>query len=70
MSILKIKRNAAKCRKCQVEIESFHVHDFKSCMCQSIFIDGGKDYLKRGGASTDIIELAEFETLIESLRTD
>ena len=44
-----IRRNSAICLKCNEEIESKHRHDFVSCGCGSIFVDGGRDYLRRGG---------------------
>jgi len=44
----RIIRNAAKCLECGVTVESEHRHDFKSCDCGAIFVDGGKDYLRRG----------------------
>jgi hypothetical protein len=56
MAILK---NKAQCKKCQDIIESVHVHDFRQCKCGAIFVDGGKDYLRRGGELDDIIELSE-----------
>ena len=55
----KIIRNAAQCKKCGDIIESTHRHDFKWCICHSIFVDGGKDYIRRGGELEDIIELSE-----------
>lgn len=55
-----IKRNAAKCLKCNSTIESMHVHDFRYCKCQSIFVDGGKEYIRRGGSPNDIEELSEY----------
>lgn len=42
-----IIRNSAKCLECNTEIESRHRHDFVSCPCGAIAVDGGKDYLKR-----------------------
>ncbi len=45
----RILRNAAKCLKCGDEIESMHVHDFVSCSCGTIFVDGGREYLRYGG---------------------
>lgn len=45
----KVLRNAARCLKCDTVIESTHVHDFKYCPCKSIFVDGGKEYIRRGG---------------------
>jgi hypothetical protein len=43
----KITKNSAKCLTCNDEIESKHRHDYVSCKCGSISVDGGKDYLKR-----------------------
>jgi hypothetical protein len=43
------KLNRAKCAKCGDIIVSRHRHDFKSCSCEEIHIDGGNDYC-RGGA--------------------
>lgn len=57
----KIKRNMAQCKKCRDIIESKHVHDFVYCKCESIFVDGGKDYLRRGGGVDDILELSEYD---------
>ncbi len=38
-----------KCKKCGSIIESKYRHDFVWCSCESIFIDGGRDYTKFGG---------------------
>ena len=60
-----IKRNALKCLKCGDIIESKHRHDFVECSCGSIFVDGGREYLRRGFAqgisSDDYIDLTEYE---------
>lgn len=53
---MKIKRNAAKCRKCGDIIQSKHRHDFVACRCKAIFVDGGLEYLRRGAESWDILE--------------
>lgn len=55
-----IVRNAARCLKCNEEIESKHVHDFKSCSCGCISVDGGRDYVKRVGNPADMIDLTEY----------
>jgi hypothetical protein len=39
-------KNRAKCKLCESVIESFHQHDFVSCKCGEISIDGGTSYLK------------------------
>ena len=54
-----IKRNAARCRKCGTVIESKAVHDFVSCKCGAIFVDGGLDYLRAGGNPEDFESLAD-----------
>jgi Zn finger protein HypA/HybF involved in hydrogenase expression len=43
----KIKRNRAKCLKCNQIIESKYRHDFVTCKCGNLSVDGGKDYLKK-----------------------
>ena len=55
-----IKSNKAKCRKCEDVIESVFVHDFKWCSCGEIFVDGGKEYLRRGGTIATFEELSEY----------
>lgn len=57
----KIKRNRARCRKCITIIESEHRHDYVSCKCGAIAVDGGKDYLRRAGHVKDIEDLSEYE---------
>ncbi len=42
-------RNLAKCKRCGDIIESKSVHDFQMCSCGSVFVDGGEEYLRRGG---------------------
>ena len=48
--------NAAICKKCDDYIVSKHVHDFVECECGSIFVDGGQEYLRRGGKLENIID--------------
>lgn len=54
-----IIRNAAQCAKCGDIVESKHRHDFASCSCGAIFVDGGKEYLRAGGKLEDFISLVE-----------
>lgn len=59
----KIKRNAISCKYCFDEIESKSVHDYVTCKCGIVSVDGGKDYLKRTykNGYDDYIELSEHE---------
>ena len=54
-----ITRNAARCRNCDTVVESRSVHDFVSCKCGAIFVDGGLEYLRAGGNPEDFESLAE-----------
>ena len=62
----KILVNKAQCNNCEDIIESKFRHDFVTCSCGMISIDGGLDYLKRSfnlGSSgyTDMSEYEESE---------
>ena len=69
---IKILRNAIRCKNCGEVIESKSRHDFVECKCfresggtTGVFVDGGHDYLRRGG------DLEGYEDLSESrLYTD
>ena len=54
-----ILRNAIKCNHCGEVIESKHAHDFKSCKCGCVHVDGGLEYLRWGGDPEDYEDLAE-----------
>jgi hypothetical protein len=52
--------NKAKCRLCDDVVESKHRHDFVTCKCGEIFVDGGTTYLRRGATNFDnFIDLSE-----------
>jgi hypothetical protein len=54
-----ILKNKARCKKCNDIIESKHCHDFVRCGCGSIFLDGGKDYLRYGYPGGNVEEWIE-----------
>ena len=61
---MKIMRNRIKCKHCGDVIESYHVHDYKECSCGACFVDGGRQYLRRGckhSPQEDYEELSEVE---------
>lgn len=43
----KIIRNAARCKICDDVIESKSTHDFVTCSCGNVSVDGGHEYLHR-----------------------
>jgi len=61
---MKIKTNKVQCKKCNEIIESKHCHDFVTCSCGEVSVDGGRDYLRRcfkGKIPEDsYIELSEY----------
>ena len=44
----KTARNRIRCKSCGDVIESDYRHDFKSCKCGKVFVDGGSAYQRRG----------------------
>lgn len=57
----KIIKNMAKCRVCGTTVESVSRHHLCFCDCGKIFVDGGQEYLRRGGNLQDIEELSVFD---------
>ena len=57
----KILRNALRCTNCGDVIESRHRHDFVWCACGSVFTDGGREYIRRGGSFDLMEDLTEYE---------
>lgn len=52
--------NAAKCANCGTVIMSLTRHDWQACKCfaneegnKGIYVDGGQDYIRRGGVAFD-----------------
>ncbi len=44
-----IVANSVRCNLCGDNIFSSHRHDFVSCRCNNISVDGGQEYLRRVG---------------------
>ena len=61
----KLLRNRAQCGWCNDIIESTYRHDFVTCKCGGLFVDGGHDYARTGGeALEDSINLCEWEETV------
>lgn len=43
----RIIENSAKCLKCGDKIVSKHRHDYITCSCGNVSVDGGLDYCRR-----------------------
>lgn len=50
--------NQILCKKCGDTPYSKHRHDFKSCKCGAVSVDGGMDYLRRVGNFEDWVDLS------------
>jgi len=62
----KIIKNALKCLKCGDVIESKNRHDYVTCSCGNVSVDGGLDYLRRSFIEADSWEdLSEYEDIEE-----
>jgi hypothetical protein len=46
---MKIMINAIECLSCGDVVVSRSVHHMNSCTCGKVMVDGGQDYLRRGG---------------------
>jgi len=44
-----------KCPECKKTIHSLHRHDYQTCKCQNLSLDGGFDY-RRINASPEVLE--------------
>ena len=63
----RILRNAIRCNHCGDVIESTYRHDYRTCRCGCVFVDGGQDYLRRGAVNGpgDYTDLSEVENVSE-----
>lgn len=62
-------RHVIKCKKCLETIESKDVHDYKSCSCKSVAIDGGIQEGNRIlGNICDIEDRRMYSTIIKKKR--
>lgn len=55
-----MKLNAIKCARCKDIVYSRARHDFRTCSCGNIFVDGGLDYFRYGslkGGGFSIIDV-------------
>ena len=56
-----IEINAARCKLCNDTIVSTHRHDYQTCDCGNLSVDGGIDYIRRGYKDLDEIEELSIE---------
>lgn len=53
-----IVQNAVSCLSCGDFIVSKHRHDFVTCTCGAISVDGGQEYLRRVGALDACVDMS------------
>lgn len=61
-------KNRARCKKCNTIIESKYRHDFVSCECGAIFVDGGNDYWRCGGDFESFERLDDNGNIIDEIQ--
>lgn len=54
----RILLNSIKCNNCKDILISTNRHDFNMCSCHKIGVDGGNEYLRRIGESSDMEDLS------------
>ena len=54
----KLVFNAIRCNKCKNIVVSNHTHDFRTCECGTVSVDGGLDYRKRCGNKSDYTDIS------------
>lgn len=52
----KMRVNGIQCPRCEEKIWSRHRHDFRYCICEYCYVDGGFDYLRYGWGVSPRIE--------------
>ena len=52
--------NAARCLECDVLLYSRHRHDYRTCACGNLMVDGGADYIRRGFRDLSKIQEVEY----------
>lgn len=60
-----IKRNAIRCKHCGDVIESKYTHDFVTCSCGLVSVDGGHSYLKRSCPTAPEIDYEDLSVCVE-----
>ena len=65
-----IIRNSIRCKKCGTELVSESVHDFKTCSCGAVSVDGGLEYLRRVGNREDYEETSIVNDIEEADESD
>lgn len=67
----RIIKNKAECRLCGDIIESKTRHDFVTCKCSEISVDGGTDYIKRSARHmNNAIDRSEYISMPRYVRYD
>ena len=65
-----IVSNTIQCTTCNDIIYSAHRHDFKSCKCGAVSVDGGVDYLRRVGSTWIDLSITMDEKVINDCITE
>lgn len=64
-----IIKNIIRCNHCGDVLESVYTHDFKTCKCGTVSVDGGHDYLRRCfNTLDDFTDLSLFKNTDENSR--
>ena len=60
--------NAAKCLDCGTVLVSRYRHDFQTCRCGKLSVDGGSDYVRRAyDEDSHVLEIRTPDELVAAL---
>lgn len=57
----RLVQNAAKCLLCGEILQSKHRHDYRTCSCGNLMVDGGLDYVRRGFKTNQWVDMCAHE---------
>lgn len=63
-------RNMAQCLGCLTVVESTHRHDFQTCRCGNLSVDGGHFYTRRVLGEAGFKELSQYKPCEDGLCRD
>lgn len=63
-----IIQNQVRCNICKDEPFSSHRHDYKSCKCGNIAVDGGMEYLRRVGGNYTELSFSIPDNIVEEVK--
>lgn len=62
------EQTGIRCTKCGDVIYSRYRHDMRPCMCDAVFVDGGRDYLRISGTDFHLVKIDLIDNTYEIIK--